>query len=154
MCARKSKYLKWPFRVAQLCATETTEYPNMANGSTHRMAAAVVVGSACFYAEANQQTKTVKPIVGTGLAAILTSLPDMIEPASHPNHRQFFHSLAFAGLLGLATEKSTNGKQITLLTRPPASFYWLVRQPILFICCSTLVRQGRCRLLVNSNATA
>lgn len=77
----------------------------MANGSTHRMAAAVVVGSACFYAEANQQTKTVKPFVGTGLAAILTNLPDMIEPASHPNHRQFFHSLAFAGLLGLATRK-------------------------------------------------
>jgi membrane-bound metal-dependent hydrolase YbcI (DUF457 family) len=69
------------------------------------MAAAVVVGSACFYAEGNQQTKTVKPFVGTGLAAILTNLPDMIEPASHPNHRQFFHSLAFAGLLGLATRK-------------------------------------------------
>lgn len=77
----------------------------MANGSTHRFAAAVAVGSACLYVEANQPTKSAKPFVGAGLAAVLTNLPDMIEPASHPNHRQFFHSLAFAGLLMLATRK-------------------------------------------------
>lgn len=29
----------------------------------------------------------------------------MLEPASHPNHRQFFHSLAFAGVLGMAAHK-------------------------------------------------
>jgi len=29
----------------------------------------------------------------------------MLEPASHPNHRQLFHSLAFAGVLGVAAHK-------------------------------------------------
>lgn len=29
-------------------------------------------------------------------AACLPSLPDWIEPAVHPNHRKFFHSVTFA----------------------------------------------------------
>jgi inner membrane protein len=29
-------------------------------------------------------------------AACLPSLPDILEPAVHPNHRQFFHSVAMA----------------------------------------------------------
>ena|ERR1700722_14414163 len=28
------------------------------------------------------------------------TLPDWVEPATNPNHRQFFHSLVFAGLVG------------------------------------------------------
>lgn len=28
------------------------------------------------------------------------TLPDWVEPATSPNHRQFFHSLMFAGLVG------------------------------------------------------
>ena len=74
----------------------------MANGITHRWTAAVVVGSVCLHAEANQQSKSAKPFVGATLAAVLTNMPDILEPAIHPNHRQFFHSLAFAGLLSVA----------------------------------------------------
>lgn len=33
-------------------------------------------------------------------AAALPCLPDVLEPATHPNHRQFFHSLVF--MVGLA----------------------------------------------------
>lgn len=29
-------------------------------------------------------------------------LPDVLEPAEHPNHRQFFHSVAAAGLVAFA----------------------------------------------------
>lgn len=32
--------------------------------------------------------------------AVLASLPDLLEPATHPRHRGFFHSLVFAGLIG------------------------------------------------------
>ncbi|GAB2893511.1 hypothetical protein GCM10027046_23110 [Uliginosibacterium flavum] len=46
-----------------------------------------------------------KPFVGAVLSASLTKLPDVLEPAIHPNHRQFFHSVAFAGLLGLVAHK-------------------------------------------------
>jgi inner membrane protein len=38
--------------------------------------------------------------LGGGLAAMLGTLPDIVEPAHDPNHRQFFHSLVFAAILG------------------------------------------------------
>lgn len=39
------------------------------------------------------------PLVIGAAAACLPSLPDMLEPPRHPNHRQFFHSVVvFAGL--------------------------------------------------------
>jgi len=78
----------------------------MANGIAHRWAAAAVVGGICMHAEADQQEKTAKPILGAALAAMLTNLPDILEPATHPGHRQFFHSLAFAGLVGTAGYKA------------------------------------------------
>jgi len=78
----------------------------MANGSTHQLTAAIAVGSVYLCAEANQHQKSAKPLLGATLAAVLTNLPDVLEPASHPHHRQFFHSLAFAGLLGAAGYKA------------------------------------------------
>lgn len=77
----------------------------MANGSTHQLTAAIAVGCAYLCVEANQQKKSAKPMLGAALAAALTNFPDILEPASHPHHRQFFHSLAFAGLLGVAGYK-------------------------------------------------
>lgn len=46
-----------------------------------------------------------EPVSGKSLAmgvaaACMPLLPDLLEPAVHPNHRQFFHSLTFAGLVG------------------------------------------------------
>lgn len=32
------------------------------------------------------------PVVMGAAAALLPSLPDLLEPAIHPNHRRFFHS--------------------------------------------------------------
>ncbi|MBL8377399.1 MAG: hypothetical protein JNM79_06000 [Burkholderiales bacterium] len=77
----------------------------MANGTTHRIAAAVVIGAVWIHAEADQPEKSAKPLLGAGLAALLTNLPDILEPALHPNHRQFFHSLTFAAMLGKATHE-------------------------------------------------
>lgn len=78
----------------------------MANGSSHRLVAAITLGSAYLYAEAGQQEKSAKPLVAATLAAGFTNLPDILEPALHPNHRQFFHSVTFAGLLGWAAYKA------------------------------------------------
>lgn len=77
----------------------------MACAQTHRLIAATAVGSFCFSQEADRQERSIKPFVGALLAGQLTQLPDLLEPAIHPNHRQFFHSLVFAGLLGTATYK-------------------------------------------------
>ena len=40
------------------------------------------------------------PLLGSAVAAFFTNLPDVLEPATSPNHRAMFHSLAFAALLG------------------------------------------------------
>ena len=77
----------------------------MSNGATHRLAAAVAVGTALARAEYNSNQKTMRPVMGAVLAGGMTNLPDLIEPAVHPNHRQFFHSVAFAGILGWGTYK-------------------------------------------------
>lgn len=44
-------------------------------------------------------------VMGTA-ASLLPSLPDLIEPAVHPNHRKFFHSVAFAFTLAYAMRKA------------------------------------------------
>src|SRR5258708_34325915 len=43
---------------------------------------------------------TAKPLVGAAIAACATNLPDVIEPAIHPHHRQFFHGVVFAAGVG------------------------------------------------------
>jgi inner membrane protein len=40
------------------------------------------------------------PSLGVSEADCCGMLPDLAEPATSPHHRQFFHSLAFAALLG------------------------------------------------------
>lgn len=45
------------------------------------------------------------PLVAAGLAAGCGTLPDILEPALHPNHRQAFHSVAFGALLGMGLYK-------------------------------------------------
>lgn len=90
----------------------------MSSGKEHQLVAATVVGSCLLYQEAGQQEKTIKPLAGALLAGVLTKLPDALEPATYPNHRQFFHSLTFAGVLAVLTngvyrwEPETQGEVI------------------------------------------
>ena len=56
-------------------------------------------------AAARVQHQEGRPVDGTAIAmgvaaACLPSLPDILEPALHPNHRQFFHSIGFALVVG------------------------------------------------------
>jgi inner membrane protein len=75
------------------------------NGPTHRLVAGAAVG---FYL-ANQEAKagppTLRPFAGGVAAVFFTNLPDILEPATSPNHRGFFHSLAFVGLLATGVHK-------------------------------------------------
>lgn len=71
------------------------------NAKAHRLVAAAVVAIAAAYHESCKGESTPKPIAAGGLAALLGTLPDLIEPAfNNPHHRQFFHSLLFAGVIG------------------------------------------------------
>lgn len=71
------------------------------NGPTHKL----VAGAAIFVAMANEEQKsqkppTARPILGGVVGALSASLPDLIEPATTPNHRQFFHSILFGAVVG------------------------------------------------------
>ena len=75
------------------------------NGPTHRLVAGVSVGVYLADQESSTGTATLKPLLGGTAAAFFTNLPDILEPAMSPNHRAFFHSLAFAALLGAGLYK-------------------------------------------------
>ncbi|MET0029404.1 MAG: metal-dependent hydrolase [Candidatus Thiodiazotropha sp.] len=72
----------------------------MPNSLAHRVGAAVVVGAVSIAHETQNEGVTGKSFANTLLAAASGTLPDLIEPALHPNHRQFFHSFAMLGLVG------------------------------------------------------
>lgn len=69
------------------------------NAAAHQWTAALTAGLVLHADERTRRQVTAWPIAGAGLAAVATNLPDILEPAVNPHHRQFFHSLAFAGLL-------------------------------------------------------
>lgn len=72
----------------------------MPNGIPHMVIAAGVVGGAVAYQESQRGVQTSKPVIAMGLATFLANIPDQLEPAIHPHHRQFFHSLTFGATVG------------------------------------------------------
>jgi len=76
------------------------------NGPTHRAAAFWAVAAVSAHSDARQGQTTLRPLIDGTAAALLTGLPDRIEPAFHPNHRQFFHSVAFASTVGYGVFKA------------------------------------------------
>lgn len=77
----------------------------MSNAVEHRIGAAAIVGWVLFACENREGKMTLGPLGGALLAALCTNIPDILEPAAHPHHRQFFHSVTFAGLLGYVMYK-------------------------------------------------
>ena len=78
----------------------------MSNAVEHRIGAAVLVGGFLLACESKEGKITHTPLGGSLLAAICTNIPDILEPATHPRHRHFFHSVTFAGLLGYGMYKA------------------------------------------------
>lgn len=72
----------------------------MPNATAHRLGAALSIYGLSAYAEHKNGENTAAPLAHATVAGMLGTLPDVLEPAIHPHHRQFFHSLTFAALLG------------------------------------------------------
>ncbi len=72
----------------------------MSNALAHRTGAAVLVGGYLLAREGQEGKITHVPVTGSILASICTNIPDWLEPAVNPHHRQFFHSFAFAAMVG------------------------------------------------------
>lgn len=77
----------------------------MPSKNTHQNIAALAMFSSQLVTEVNGGNLTVKPFVNAALAAMATNLPDLIEPATNPHHRQFFHSMLFGSLVASAGVK-------------------------------------------------
>lgn len=76
----------------------------MPDGRTHFIAG-IVCGSLGSLVVQDQlhENKQLDPshlLLSTGTGAAVSRLPDILEPAVHPNHRAFFHSFAFGAVLG------------------------------------------------------
>jgi len=90
----------------------------MPNAVAHRVGAALALAIAAAHEEQKRCIQTTKPLAAAVAGAMLGTLPDILEPALHPNHREFFHSLACAGLIGLGIyhayrwEPTTDGEEV------------------------------------------
>lgn len=71
----------------------------MASGRAHGVGG-FVVGAMLAAHETNRTGQSPLGLLTSGgFAAFATRLPDVLEPALHPHHRQFFHSIAFGALI-------------------------------------------------------
>jgi membrane-bound metal-dependent hydrolase YbcI (DUF457 family) len=74
--------------------------------ATHRIINFTATASYLASRPPEQQQGIAHPIVGGTASALLASLPDAIEPAIHPHHRQFFHGFAFACMVGYGLHRA------------------------------------------------
>ncbi len=75
----------------------------MANGADHIAAGALTgVAMACY---GQSQDEKINPLLAIGASTVFAKLPDWIEPATNPHHRQFFHSIAFLAMIGGVLKK-------------------------------------------------
>lgn len=82
-------------------------------GATHSIINFTTTASYLASRPKEKQKGLAHPLVGGTASALLASLPDAIEPAIHPHHRQFFHSIAFAGLVGYGLHRTYHWKPET-----------------------------------------
>lgn len=80
----------------------------MANSAFHRTAAFATIATLSHAEDHNNGKQTARPILDGAVAALLTNLPDKLEPASHPNHRQICHSVVFASGVGYLMYRAYN----------------------------------------------
>lgn len=70
------------------------------NAAAHRVSAALVLATAGASLAPTEEDRLPHAAAGCMGGYCLGTLPDLAEPATSPNHRQFFHSVFFAALVG------------------------------------------------------
>jgi membrane-bound metal-dependent hydrolase YbcI (DUF457 family) len=71
----------------------------------HRFFSAIALAAAGTSLTENPRDKVLHAATAYVGGFCLGTLPDIVEPATSPHHRQFFHSIAFATLLGFGMYK-------------------------------------------------
>lgn len=81
------------------------------NGPTHRLVAGLVIGAAAArHEQCGGQQPTAMPLAAGAFGALCTNLPDILEPATSPNHRKLFHSVACAVAIMVGIKKAWDWK--------------------------------------------
>lgn len=73
----------------------------MSNALDHRFFAAAGVFGAAAVGWSPDDHWSKHPVIAACIAGGCGTLPDLIEPATSPLHRQLFHSVAFATVVGV-----------------------------------------------------
>lgn len=76
------------------------------NAAVHRLGAALTIGTISLLNEKDDQKLIQNTALKATAAYAAGTLADILEPACNPNHRQFFHSLGFAGILAYGLYKA------------------------------------------------
>lgn len=74
----------------------------MPNGNNHRLFAALTIGDISLSQNTENEDALKEALINSSVAVLATNLPDLLEPATNPHHRQFFHCVAFGGLVASA----------------------------------------------------
>lgn len=81
------------------------------NGPTHRLVAGVGIAAVAMHHEQRSgQQPTAMPLAAGALGALCTNLPDVLEPATSPNHRNIFHSVACAAAIAVGLKRAWDWK--------------------------------------------
>lgn len=78
----------------------------MSNAGTHLVAAAATGMSFVALEHATDAKSKSNPALAIALASLGGKLPDILEPAVHPHHRKFFHSIAVLASIGWGVKKA------------------------------------------------
>lgn len=76
------------------------------NAPEHRISAALALATAGATFAPTDEDRLPHAAAGCVGGYCLGTLPDLIEPATSPHHRQFFHSVVFALLIGYGVYKA------------------------------------------------
>lgn len=84
----------------------------MANAAEHMTVAggATAITYLAMCRRFNRQPRLDEAVLCTGIGIFSGIAPDLLEPALHPNHRQFFHSLTAGGAI-VATGSQLCGRE-------------------------------------------
>lgn len=82
----------------------------MASGQVHILVGCGVGLAVAFYDQVERTEHSHNPIIAGWLGACAGKLSDILEPALHPHHRQFCHSVLVLGVVGYGLKKAYEWK--------------------------------------------
>jgi len=80
----------------------------MPNAGTHMIAGGLTGAVAAASLQTEPEPDLAEIIAGAFAGGVAGRIPDILEPAMHPNHRAFFHSVGVLALVSYGTYRAWN----------------------------------------------